>query len=133
MELTCAPIKNMSSSPKPLTMDILTYKRKDSATDVSGMKARAAFLRASDALPIAATAPGSMNITSDIRNAGFLQGLEGWLYVEMIQVRIASLRCTEWLAADGGNRVRSAKLDALCTKIVFDIVGQTTRLEAKYD
>lgn len=64
-------------------MDILTYKRNDSATDVIGMKARAAFLRASEAFPIAATAPGSMNITSDIRNAGFLQGLEGWLYVEM--------------------------------------------------
>lgn len=63
-------------------MDILTYKRNDSATDVIGMKARAAFLRASDAFPIAATAPGSMNMTSDICDSDLLQSLEGWLYVE---------------------------------------------------
>lgn len=51
-------------------MNTLAYKRNDSATDVMGMKAKAAFLRASDDFPIAATAPGSMNIRSDIQNSG---------------------------------------------------------------
>lgn len=37
--LTCAMIKQTSSSPNPLTIDILTYRRKDSATDVIGIKA----------------------------------------------------------------------------------------------
>ncbi|KAG9765988.1 hypothetical protein KCU73_g72, partial [Aureobasidium melanogenum] len=109
---TCAPIKNISSSPNPLTMDTLAYKRNDSATDVMGMKAKAAFLRASDDFPIAATAPGSMNIRSDIQNSG---SSKAWRAGFM-------LRCfrSGSLPYDG----------SLCTNVLSDIVRQTRRLVA---
>jgi hypothetical protein len=73
-------IKQTSSSPNPLTIDILTYKRKDNATDVIGIRAKAACLRTREVFPTAARAPGSMNIESDIQ-IQVLQCLEGRLYV----------------------------------------------------
>jgi hypothetical protein len=70
-------IKQTSSSPNPLTIVILTYKRKDNAIDVIGMRAKAACLRTREVFPTAARASGSMNIESDM----VLQCLKGRLYV----------------------------------------------------
>jgi hypothetical protein len=74
-------IKKTSSSPNPLTIVILTYKRNDSATDVIGMNANAACLRTSEAAPTAPIAAGSMNIESDIQKSGPPMP-EGRLYVK---------------------------------------------------
>jgi hypothetical protein len=76
-----------------LTIDILTYIRSDSATDVMGIKAKAACFRTSEAFPTAAIAPGSMNINKDIQNPGPpMPGGEA-LCRKWSQSGIASLGC----------------------------------------